>query len=146
MGNEDRHHGFPALAAEVTRMIRMKCPVCAGEVPGTLLRSESFLCPVCKEPLRVREFSVLWAIPLVAGGFWLTFLIAERLGLKGSELHLVTLLVGFPATWLLVCVVGVLWGWVFCLPLPLERDPGPERDDGGILHINSPPKLQKPPQ
>jgi hypothetical protein len=121
-------------------MREMKCPVCAGEVPRTLLRSKTFPCPVCKEPLRVREASPLLGFPLAACCYWLSFVIAERMGLKGYGLLIVTIFLGCAATFLVAAVLGGLSGWAFRLPLRLERDPGPGFDDGGVLHIESPPR------
>ena len=127
-------------------MREMKCPVCAGEVPRTLLSSKGFACPTCKEPLRVRDPSPLWAIPLGAAGYSLTFVIAQRMGLKGGGLFTVTLLLGCAASFLLACAVGGLMGWVFQLPPPLERDPGDDFDGGRVLHIESPPRPRQGPQ
>lgn len=121
-----------------------KCPACGGEVSGRLLRSGTFPCPNCNEPLRVREFNILLTIPVAACGYSLTFLIAQQMGLTGNGLFMVTLFLGCPASFLVSGVLGLLYGWLF--PMPLERDPGPGFDDGGILHIESPPTLRKPPQ
>jgi hypothetical protein len=126
-------------------MLKMKCPVCAGEVPRTLLRSKNFRCPICKEPLRVREFSPLLGIPLAACSYSLTFVIAQQMGLRGYGLLIVTIFIGCGASFLVAAVMGGLLGWVFCLPVPLQRDPGPGFDDGGILHIESPPRPPKSP-
>ena len=127
-------------------MRKMKCPVCAGEVPRTLLRSKTFPCPACKEPLRVRDFSLLLAIPLAAGGYSLVFVIAQRMGLRGYALLIVTIFLGCAASFLVASVVGGFLGWILCLPPPLERDPGPGFADGGVLHIDSPPRPRKGPQ
>jgi hypothetical protein len=115
-------------------------------MPTELLRSKTFPCPNCKVPLREREFSLLLAIPVSACGYSLTFLIAERMGLKGAGLFMVTVFIGCPASFLVAGVLGLLLGWVFCLPPRLERDPGPHFNDGGVLHIDSPPKLRKGPE
>jgi len=125
-------------------MPNTKCPVCAGEVPGTALRSGTFPCPNCKEPLRLRDWSPLLIIPLQACGFGLTFVVAERLGLEGNGLFMVTLFLGSVGGLVVAGVLGLLWGWL--LPMPLERDPGRAFDDGGILHIESPPRLRKGPE
>ena len=121
----------------------MKCPVCQGEVARTLLRSNTFPCPTCKQPLRVKEWSPLLIIPLAACGYSLTFIIAERMGLKGNGLFLVTLFVGSPASIAVAAVLGGLLGWVLRVPPSLERDPGPGFNDGGILHIEPPPGPRK---
>ena len=118
-----------------------KCPVCAGEVPGTALRSGTFPCPICNEPLRVREFSVLLGILAWLCGCCVTFLVGQRMGLKGYGLLTFTFFLSIPASLL---VVGVIAGFLgLLLPAPLERAPAPPFDDGGILHIESPPKLRK---
>ena len=127
------------------RVIKLKCPVCGSEVPGTVLRSGTFPCPTCKEPIRIRDSSPLLVIPYAACGYSLTFLAAQKIGLKGYGLLIATIFLGCAATFLLGFVVVGLLGWVFRLPPRLERDPGPGSDDGGILHINSPPRLRKPP-
>jgi hypothetical protein len=127
-------------------MPEMKCPVCAGEVPRALLRSKTFPCPTCKKPLRVRDWNPLLAIPLLACGYSLTFVIAERMGLKGYGLLIVTIFLGCAASFAVGGVLGLLLAWVFCLPPRLEMDPGPGFDDGGILHIESPPRPRKGPQ
>jgi hypothetical protein len=127
-------------------MREMKCPACASEVPRTLLRSKTFPCPVCKEALRLRDWSPLMGIPLAARGYWLTFVIAERMGLKGYGLLVVTIFLGCAAGIAFGGVLGVLLSWVFRVPPRLERDPGTHLDDGGVLHIESPPKLRKGPE
>ena len=127
-------------------MREMKCPVCAGEVPRTLLRSKTFPCPTCKEALRPTEWSPLWGYPLLACGWTLTYVGAERMGLKGYGLLYVTIFVGFAASFLVPAVIALLLAWVFCVPPPLETDPGPGFDDGGVLHIDSPPRPRKGPQ
>ncbi len=121
-------------------MPNTKCPVCAGEVPGTLLRTKTFPCPICKEPLQVRDWGPLVIILSAAGGYWLTSVVAERLGLTGNGLFMTTLFLG---PFVGIVVVGLLRGWLF--PVPLERAPGPGFDDGGVLHIDSPPRPRKGP-
>ena len=134
------------------RSVRVKqyacklCPVCAGEVPRMLLRSKTFSCPTCKEPLRARDGSRLLSIPLAACGYSLTYVVAERMGLKGIGLLIVTLFLGLAATYAVAGVLGLLLGWAFCVPPRLEIDPGPGFNDGGILHIESPPRLRKGPE
>ncbi len=115
----------------------MKCPVCGGEVPRTVLRSKTFPCPICKEPLLVRDWSPLLTVAVTACGYWLTFVIAERLGPKGNGLFVATLFLGTAGGLVAASVLGLLWGWLF--PVPLERAPGPGSHDGGILHIDSAP-------
>ena len=112
------------------------CPVCGSEVPRMLLHSKTFPCPTCKEWLRVKGLSPLLIIPLVACGYWLAFVTAERVGLKGNELLIVTLLSGPFVTIPLGSVLGVLLAWVFRIPPRLLRGPGPRSSDGGILHID----------
>ena len=68
------------------------------------------------------------------------------MGLKGNTLFLVTVFAGCPASFLVAGVMGGLLGWVFSLPLPLERDPGAGFADGGVLHIDSPPRRHNNPQ
>ena len=125
-------------------MPNTKCPACAGEVPGTVLRSGTFPCPICKQPLRVKDRNPLLIIPLMACGFWLTFIAGEQLGLKDNGLFMVTLFIGPAGGIVVAALLGLLWGWLF--PVPLERDPGPAFDDGGILHIESPPRPRKGPE
>ena len=120
-------------------MREMKCPVCGGEVPRTVLRSKTIQCPTCKEWLRVRGLSPLLIIPLAACGYWLAFVAAERVGLRGNALLMVTVLLGPFAGLPVASVLGLLLAWVFRIPPRLQRDPGPRSSDGGILHIDSPP-------
>jgi hypothetical protein len=124
----------------------MRCPVCAGEVPWTVVRSKPFQCPICNEPLRVRQASPLLAISFGACGYSLTFLIAYLMGLKGNGLFLVTFFLGSPASFLVAGVVGGVIGWLLRLPPPLERDPSADLYDGRILHIESPTRPRKDPQ
>lgn len=118
-------------------MRETKCPVCGGGVPGAVLRSKTFPCPICKEPLRVRDWSPLLTVALAACGYGLTFVIAERLGLKGNGLLMATLFLGTAGGLVAAGVLGLLWGCLF--PVPLETAPGPGSHDGGILHIDSAP-------
>jgi len=118
-------------------MREMKCSVCGGGVPRAAPRSKTFQCPTCKEWLRVRGLSPLLIIPLGACGYWLAFVIAERVGLKGNALLMVTLLLGPFAGMPVAGVLGLLLAWVFHIPPRLQRDPGPRSSDGGILHIDS---------
>ena len=127
-------------------MRQMRCPICAGQVPRTLLHCKTLACPTCKVRLRARDFSPLLAIPLAACGYSLTFVIAQRMGLKGYGLLIVTILLGCAASFLLAGMLGGLLGWVFCLPPRLERDPGPGFADGGILHIPSAPRPRRYPK
>ena len=127
-------------------MRKMKCPVCASEVPGTALRSGTFPCPTCQQRLHVREPSTLLTIPFAGCGYFLTYLTGHLMGLKGNALFLVTFFVGIPATFVVGAVTGALSVWVFCHPLPLERDPDPGSEDGRILHIESPPTPPEGPQ
>jgi len=124
-------------------MRTMKCPVCAGEVPRTLLRAKTFPCPGCKNPLRVGDPSPLLIYPLAVVGYSLTFVVAQRMGLKGYGLLGVTIVVGCAVIFLLACALGAVMGWLFCLPPRLERDPGPGFDNGRILRIASPPRSRK---
>jgi hypothetical protein len=125
-------------------MPNTKCPVCAGEVPGTALRSGTFPCPICNEPLRVRDWSPLLIIPSAGCGYWLTFVIGERLGLKGDWLLSATFFLGSVGGLVVAGVLGLVWGWLF--PVPLEAAPVPPSEDGGILHIESPPTRRKGPE
>jgi hypothetical protein len=111
-----------------------------------LLRSKTFPCPTCKEALRPTEWNPLWGFPLLACGWTLTYVGAERMGLEGWGLLFATILLGFAAAFLIPAVIALLLAWVFNVPPSLERDPGPALDDGGVLHIDSPPGPQKPPQ
>ena len=120
-------------------MREMKCPVCGGKVPRTVLRSKTFPCPTCKEQLRHRDWSLLQIMLLGVCGYWLTFVVAERIGLKGNGLLATTILLGPLASFLVGAVLVLLLAWVFCIPPRLERDPASRSHDGGILHINSPP-------
>ena len=124
-------------------MREMKCPVCGGEVPRALLRSQPFVCPTCKEPLRSREFSPLLGFPIGAVFFSLAFVIAERMGMKGWGLIFATLFLGPAAGFVVSAVIVLALAWVFGLPPPLERDPGPVLNDGGVLHIESAPRPRK---
>ena len=121
-----------------------KCPVCKGEVPSTLLRSETFPCPTCKEPLRVRDFSMLLTFPALALGWLLTYRLAHPMGLKGYALFFVTFIGGYPMGMLAVGVIGGILARI--VPVPLDRDLGDDFADGGVLHIDSPPKPPKGPE
>jgi len=127
-------------------MREMKCPVCAGEVPRTALRSKTFPCPTCKESLRSKEWSPLWGFPWAACVWGLTFVAGERMGLKGWGLLFATIFIGSVAGLLVTGLIILTLAWVFGLPPSLERDPGPGFDDGGILHIGSSPRPPNGPQ
>ena len=120
-------------------MREMKCPVCGGEVPRTVLRSKTFPCPTCKEQLRHRDWSPLLTTLLGVCGYSLTFVIAERMGLRGNGLLVATIFLGPLAGFLVGAVLVLPQAWVFCIPPRLQRDPGPRSSDGGVLHIESPP-------
>lgn len=94
----------------------------------------------------MREFSPLLGFLWAACAWGLTFVVAERLGLKGWALLFATVFLGSVAGLLVTGVIVLLIAWVFRLPPPLERDPGPGFDDGGILHIDSPPRPRKGPE
>ena len=114
-------------------------------MPRTLLRSKTFSCPTCEEGLRVRQLSRLWGLPLVACGYTLTFVVAEKMGLKGNGLLMVTVFLG-PVVGILVGVVlGLVSAWVFRIPPPLERDPGLGFEYSGVLHIDSQRRSRKGP-
>ena len=129
-------------------MREMKCPVCAAEVPRALLRSKVFPCPNCKVALRGKDFNPLLAIPVMACGYSLAFVLAERTGLKGWGLGLATIFLGSAACFLIAVVAILFPAWVIGLPLPLEMaiDPGPTLDDGRILGIESPPTRPRGPE
>jgi hypothetical protein len=129
------------MAPGISRMRKIKCPVCAHEVPRAFIRRGTFPCPTCKEPLRIPRASRLLAVPLAACGYSLVFLTAYLLGLKGNALLIVTVFVGCAATFVVAAVMGLLQGYLFPR---LERDPG--FDDGEILHIVPPPGRSKSPQ
>ena len=112
-------------------------------MPRGLLRSNNFSCPTCKVRLRLKEWSPLLGVPWAACAWGLTFLIAERMGLNGWGLLLATIFLGSVAGLLVTAAIVLLLAWVFRIPPPLERDPGPALYDGGILHIESPPGPRK---
>jgi hypothetical protein len=68
------------------------------------------------------------------------------MGLKGWGLLFATIFLGPVAGLLVTGLIILVLAWVFGLPPPLERDPGPGLDDGRILHIESPPGPRKGPQ
>ena len=121
-----------------------KCPFCAGDVPWTLLNSGTFACPTCNGPLHVAEASPVPAIVIGFGSWPLGFIIAGRMGLKGNSLLFVGFFGGFVASALVVALLGSILGSL--VPPRLEPDPGPSFSDGGVLHIDSPPNPQKPPE
>ena len=133
-------------------MREMRCPVCAGAVPRWVRTRKTFPCPNCKEPIRVRDFSKLWGIPLSVCGLSLTFLAAYLMGLRGNTLLLVTVLLATPAAFLLSASIGLLAAMlslfygVDLLPWELERDRGLGFYYSRILHINSPPTPPKSPE
>ena len=128
-------------------MREMKCPVCSGEMPRELLRSKIFTCPTCKEPLRPKDFNPLLAIPGMACGYWLTFAVAERAGLKGNALFMVTIFLGpLLGGYVVSAVLGLALAWLFDLTPRLERDPSSRSDDVRVLHIDSPPTHPKEPE
>jgi hypothetical protein len=121
-----------------------KCPFCGWEVPWTRLNSRTITCPTCSGPLRVAESSSVPAILIMAASWPLGFIIADRMGLKGITLFFVGLFGGFVVSSLLVALGGSIVGSL--VPPRLEPDPGPSFSDGGVLHIDSPPNPQKPPE
>ena len=117
----------------------MRCPVCGGPVPRTVLRSNAFQCPTCKEWLRSKEWSPLWGFAWAACVWGLAFVAGERMGLKGWGLLFARVFLGSAAGLLVTGLIILTLAWVFGLPPRLERDPGLGSHDGGILHIDSPP-------
>jgi hypothetical protein len=114
-----------------------KCPFCMGEVPWELLRSKSFPCPTCEAPLRVKGPSTPFMALLLACGYWLTYVTAERMGLEGNVLFMFTLLLGGAGGLVLGMVVGSIHGRL--LGFGLEPDPI-IIEGGGILNLDSKPK------
>jgi hypothetical protein len=68
------------------------------------------------------------------------------MGLKGWGLLFATIFLGSVAGLLVTGLIILILAWVFGLPPPLERDPGPDLHDGGILHIESAPRPRKGPE
>jgi len=120
-----------------------KCPFCAGKVPWARLDSKTFLCPTCNAPLRVAESNGLLGYLFLAAGWPVAFIVAGRMGLKGNTLLFGGFIGGFVVGVLLTTLVGSIAGSL--IRPRLEPDPGPGLSDGGVLHIESPPKFQKPP-
>jgi hypothetical protein len=119
-------HGLP----EILGRRSPRCPVCTREVPRGLIRRGTFLCPTCKERLRVPRVSRLAVTPVLLGGWLFAFLLPYLMGLQGNRLLAATIVLLTPAGLAACALVGALRGY---LRPRLERDP--VGDVGEILHI-----------
>src|SRR3989442_1028200 len=104
------------------------CPVCGWKFGRGDIRPGTFLCPRCKNRLRLQKGRGLTPAIVVSG--LLAFLIPYAAGVQGYRFLVDAAVIYFL----------VLFGFAFLHGLlfpSLEVDP--ELDDGTILHLTGPP-------
>ena len=85
------------------------CPVCQSEIPREMIRRDGFLCPTCKQQLRIRGPSRLGFAVVIVLGFALSFV----MGIRGVAFVLTGVLLSF--------FVGVLYGLMLGVSPKFER-------------------------